>query len=456
MTPATPPRKARTIDELRKYCKPTPLKEEGLKAFYIETDDARDPHQDTIERLAKSLELETEPSRILFYGHPGCGKSTELNKFLEEYKETWFPVKFSVLDEMTPSNALAEDLILIITSKIVEEANKAGIKEKKELLDAVYKYFATVTQEKITGRDAEISATAGVDTSSTSWGKLIGLFAGFKGEIKMNSHSEETAVYTLRKRASDLTTQANRVIEAISGELKTRNKRLLVVVEDIDKLDLKQAQEMFVNRTSLLTGLSTNIIYTIPIYLFHSPDLSAFKPYFDDVIGLPMIKIAEPQKGKPPKPHPQGRKVIEAIIKARVEEGLIRKNAMDLLIDKTGGVLRHVFEALNTVSTMAKIKEPVSKDAIRYGLDQLRKTCWQQIALPVDNTAGINSVDELYDRLLEYAEQQRQGEKPIPKSDPINQLLLKCCALIEYNGEGWFGVHPLIIENLEKLGRLKA
>jgi len=439
--------KARTIDELRKYCKPTPLTGDALK-FYIETDEARDPHQDTRNKLAKSLE--EGPSRILFYGHPGSGKSTELNKFLEEQKEKWLPVKFSVLDEMTSSNILAEDLILIITIKIMQAANKVGIQGNQNLLEDVYNYFSKVTKEESKSQKREIGAKAGIDTGASYMGQLIGLMTGVAAEIKMNSHSTETVVHTLRKRRADLPMQANRVIEAIQQELQDKGKRLLVVVEDIDKLDLKQSHEMFVRNTNLLTGLTTDIIYTIPIYLFHSPDLTAFKHHFDYVIGLPMIKISNPIKA-----HTPGRKVIEAIIKARVEDNLIRKDALKLLIEKTGGVLRHVFEVLNTVSTMADISAPISKEAIQYGLDQLRKTCWQQIALPVDNIAGISSVNELYDRLAEYAKQQYEGKKTVPQSDPINQLLLKCCALIEYNGEGWFGVHPLIIENLDKLGRLK-
>jgi hypothetical protein len=48
------------------------------------------------------------------------------------------------------------------------------------------------------------------------------------------------------------------------------------------------------------------------------------------------------------------------------------------------------------------------------------------------------------------------GEKQQPTSDAINQILLKTCALVEYNGEGWFGVHPLVIEGLQRLGRLPA
>ena len=182
----------------------------------------------------------------------------------------------------------------------MQTVNKAGIRGDQRLLEEVYKYFDTVTREKMTETDMKLSVAAGVDTSASILGKLIGLMSRVTGEIKLDSHSSETIVHTLRKRPADLLAQANRVIEAIQQELKAQGKRLLVVVEDIDKLDLKQAREMFVNNTTLLTGLATDIIYTIPIYLFHSPDLTVFKPRFDHAIGLPMIKVADPETGARP------------------------------------------------------------------------------------------------------------------------------------------------------------
>ena len=45
----------------------------------------------------------------------------------------------------------------------------------------------------------------------------------------------------------------------------------------------------------------------------------------------------------------------------------------------------------------------------------------------------------------------------VPASDPVTgepvvQVLLQSCALVEYNGKRWLGVHPLVIEFLKDLG----
>lgn len=448
MTPSSGIAKATTIEELRKVCKPTPLEGEALARFFVETNAARDPHQEPRKRLRMGLDA-ANPARLLFYGHRGCGKSTELNKFLEENKNDFLPVKFSVFDTMTPNNVLAEDLMLVIAEQVLKTAQENRIQLDDASLGPVYRYFDEEMEKQAESHGAETKAAAGADSGASFLGKLLGVFVRISGEIQMNSYSEHTVVHALRKRPADLLRQVNAIIHAVRSKLS--GKQLLIIVEDIDKLDLKQAREMYVNNVNLLTGLAAHVIYTIPIFLIHSPDLGAFKPRFDASIALPMIKVSEPGKAKPS----SGHAIIKRIIEERVAKELFGKDALNLLIEKTGGVLRHAFEVLQIVATMTKTGPKITKANVRYGLNQLRKECLQQISLPTEPIPeGPKSVNELFDRLTEYAQKQLQGEKQEPVSDSVNQILLKTCALVEYNGEGWFGVHPLVMESLESLGRI--
>lgn len=446
MSVTSPTQKANTIEMLRKVCKPLPLKGKELDAFFIETCDGRDPNRDARQNLWVSLE--NNPVRLLFYGHMGCGKSTELNKFLDEHKDDLFPVKFSVLDTMTPSNVRTDDLILVITEQVLKAATEAKLNVDETSLKNVERYFdEQILTDKQT-RDYILDGEAGLSNKTSLLAKIVGIYAKFSAEVKLNSSHEAAVIHKLRQRPGDLIAQANMVLLSVQNCLK--NKKLLVVVEDIDKLDLKLAREMYVENVNLLTSLTTNIIYTIPIWLFHSPDAGVFTPRFDNVIGLPMIKVFDPKTGQA-----LGHTIMRQIVLQRVEENMFADGVLDRLIEKTGGVPRHVFEVLNTIATMRNSTIPIGNEQLDYGLAQLRKVCLQQIALPYDPMrGGPESVEDLYYRLEEYARQQRKGEKPQPKSDPINQILLKTCALVEYNGEGWFGVHPLIIEALEQMGRL--
>ncbi len=449
------PRKATTIDDLRKVCRPEPLTGKALEAFFVETDMARDPHRATRKNI--EMALEDESASVLFYGHRGCGKSTELNKFLADRPGMFLPVQFSVLDEMTPTNAQAEDLVLVIIERLLKTAEQENIPLEDERLDKVYQWFAETTEESRKGHGTSMEMGAGVDTSSAPMGKLLGLFARFKGEVKFNSYSEETSIFHLRKRPSDLIARANEILRPMQSAMEKQGdaRRLVVVVEDMDKLDLKQAHEIYVNNANLLTGLDVRIIYTIPIYLFHSPDADAFKNRFTGLVPLRMIKVSEPKPGGTTE-RTTGFDTVKHILLERIGEDLIEDTALDQLVERTGGVLRHVFEVLQIVSIMADIQKPVRQEHVEYGLAQLRKELWQMIALPLESFHGApKDLKELYTRLCDYDKKQRAGEKPPCDSDAINQILLKSCALVEYNGEGWFGVHPLVAENLVKLGRFE-
>ena len=449
MSASETPEKASTLEAIRRLCKPQPLEGESLR-YFVETDSARDPHQKTRQRISDALHL-SEDVRILFYGHRGCGKSTELNKLLEENREDFLPVKFDVRKEMPPVSVRAEDLILVILERVFSTLNEhEDIQLDEDILEKVYDYFAETTESKSEEREATVKAGAGVDTSSTL-GKLVGLFATFRGDIKAGSRSECTSVRKLRQRPGALLIQANNILESARAGLSEKNLRLVVVVEGLDKIGVAQARELFVDNVNLLAGLHTNIIYTIPIWLFHSPDKGAFSPQFDEKVAQPMLKVSE-ANGK----RAEGFEVVKKIVHARVEESAIRDDALDLLVEKTAGVLRHAFQVLHTAATMTDAEIPLTKDHIEYGLVKLRNEMARQVTLPRDGKdwgQGLE-VENLFARLVDYAGKQKQGKQIPLKSDPINQILFQSCALVEYNGDEWLGVHPLIVEHLRKMGRL--
>lgn len=444
-----PIHKARTLADIRRVCRPTPLSgPEELDSFFVETDPARDRHQKTRRRLSNALDVEG-PVRLLFYGHRGCGKSTELNKFLAEQGGRFLPVTFSVHQEMSPIAVRAEDLVLIIADRVLNAAKNEGLEVSEEILKPVLDFFVQVTRTEKESRDGNFEAGAGISSEDSVLGKLLGLFGKIRADIKLNVHGEETKVAVLRKRPADLLAQANAVIQAVEERLEG-GRELLIVVEDLDKLDIQQARRIYIEQVSILTGIESKVIYTIPIFLFFSPDVNAFRHNFDDVVSLPMIKVVNPGGERT-----AGFETVKDVVCRRIDEGIIEPPALDLLVAKTGGVLRHVFQVLQSTAMMVDTDPPLSTDQIEYGLRQLQKEFWQQITLPYEPLpGGPESADELYERLSEYGREQEKGNRNPPRSDAINQILLKSCALVEYNGEGWFGIHPLVVENLKALGRL--
>ena len=147
--------------------------------------------------------------------------------------------------------------------------------------------------------------------------------------------------------------------------------------------------------------------------------------------------------------------MITEILDQRVDLAqCIDTDALELAIAKTGGVLRHLFTVLQQATTAASQSavqsERIAKAHVRYGLNRLKGDLLRRIGvmgLPED-FEGITTA-QLYERLDELT-----GQPQRVTSDRINLLLLQAHALIEYNGDQWHRVHPLVAEHVEATRRI--
>lgn len=438
--------KANTLRDLRRVCGLGPLNTPEELRFWVDTDAARADQFSLRTRIRQTLEDETD-TRILVYGHGGSGKSTELSKLVETLGDAYFTVRFSIRNEMNLAAVQAEDILLVLTERLLQQAQEADLSVSDSAIQPVHDYFATVTRETRQSSDSTLKVAAEAKAGTGFLMPLVKLLASIKSEIKLNAHSNETVVARLRKRPADLLQQINLVLNAVRHAIPA-GRRLLLIVEDLDKLDIASARRVFIENTNLLTGIVADIIYTIPIFTFHSPDAGVLRTNFR-AFGLPMIKTTE-WNGKPA----PGFAAVRAIVHSRIEPSAIASDALDLLIEKTGGVLQHTFEVLRDAASLNSSAIPLTRREITAALEHKRSEFWSDITLPTTPVAGVACVDQLYERLAEYANRQVKGLKNPPKVDAINQILLRSCALVEYNGKRWYGVHPLVIDNLRELGRV--
>lgn len=208
-------------------------------------------------------------------------------------------------------------------------------------------------------------------------------------------------------------------------------------------------ENFFVEQPAVLANLQTSLIATIPIFMLHSPDRGAFGAHFETV-ELPMIKVVEFDGTK----CKDGVLVIANIIEKRVQNALIKEDALPRLIDKTGGLLRDVFEVLVVAAGVAQSQSErkkqaavITKDNVRYALNRLRREYAQSLSsinLPEEWQQAVK-VDDLYKRIGELKGKSHKNVR----SEPVTMVLLQARALMEYNGEGWYSIHPLVRELVE-------
>jgi len=435
------------LREIRKSCDLGPLKTaEALDRYWVDTDNARDVLYSVRESLRDLLE-DREDVKILFCGHGGTGKSTELNKLVQELDGAYLVVGFSILHEMNPVDVNGEDLILVLMERLVAAAQAKNLPVDSVALQKVHDYFANYTETRNDTDARAGSLSAGVKASTPSLlSGLLSLFVDFKAEVRYEASNETNRVSKIRKRPGDLIANANILVNAVRQSLPL-GQRLLFIVEDLDKLDIAIAREVFIEKPTILTSLVVSIIYTIPIFTFHSPDASLLQRQFHHAFTLPMIKTIAPDGEKA-----EGFDVVRDILTRRLGDDALTADALELLIKKTGGVLQHAFEVIVTATLFRNATVPLEREQIQYSLQRKKAEMRNEITLPYDPVPGLERPEQLYDRLKQCLEQQQKGKPCQPSGLVIDQVLLKSCALVEYNGARWLGVHPLVQEILIETG----
>ncbi|MEY2880658.1 MAG: hypothetical protein RLZZ15_3038 [Verrucomicrobiota bacterium] len=440
---------ATTLDAARINCSPKPLSGQDLADFWVETDHARDAFTDFRSNL-KSILAEDSSQKVLVHGHRGCGKSTELNKFITELGPEWLVVALNAGDFLPTSGNEAADVLLAACTRIIEVAKEKELPVNEKALAPVAAYFAETTRTDTESRESKLETEAGADVSDGILGKLIGLKAKLVAALKFGSRTEQSTVHHVRRRKGELCAAVNALGIAVetAWQEKTgdRGARLLLVIEELDKLGLTDARQIFVHDGRILSEVGFRAVYTIPVFTFHSADAGAIRSYFEHDLALPMIKVFDATG----KPCVEGRAVLTKIVRERVAASVLPDDALGRLIERTGGVLRDIFDAIQTAAQFNTVRKSgrIDPAAIGQALDRMVTNIGLQIAYPPDEKKEPKPLQE---KLAAIAKAQAQGRTNRAQPDPDIQLLLMSGALLEYNGTGWLGVHPLARDYLKSL-----
>lgn len=449
--------RATDLAKIQIACDPRPLTPEELPEFFVETAPARDPRSNRRFELAADLSDETEHTKVLLAGHGGSGKSTELNKFCQDHRERFFAVPFSMSREATLASITIEDLLVLVVERVLAAVNDAGLGSglSDTTLGNVYAWFSEAFEQRETTRDSTLEAGAKAGAEESLLAKLLGLTAWIKADIRAGARVLRQTITKENRRLGELSHRCAEVLKEVTLALASGRPRrqLLIIVEDLDKASIADAERLFFDEPGPLADLPCKAVYTIPIFLTCSPRIQSLDPRFR-VHTLPMIKVA----GRDGAPDERGLATMREMLGRRVDLALIEADALDEAILKTGGVPRDLFAVMTSAASVAqqarergeRQEERILKEDVRYGLNRRKSYLLRGISvagLPKDY--GQITVDQLYERLGQF------GDQPIlnAKSDPVNLALMQAHALLEYNGERWYRVHPLVIEHIGTLGQ---
>lgn len=298
-------------------------------------------------------------------------------------------------------------------------------------LDKMYDYW---NQRRITElvhlEESGTSVEAGAKLSI-----LRAISASCKGILKAGDESKITIRKEIEPRLSILIGMMNDMVSDVNKQLRQSfNKELLVIIEDMDKLDLEEARHLFVLHRRPLISLKMKMIISFPIHMVYTADFRLLQDDFDKCVLYSMIKVNNSDYTR----YEPGIAVMKQIVERRMNLDLIEADALDYFVIKSGGAIRDLFYMLSE----AALDE--------LGLDDRQPKITYELAknvvvrLKSEYERNITS-EEQYKKLIEIYK-----EPHLTNTDAELSKLLQTLSVIEYNGERWCGVHPVLVDFLKE------
>lgn len=422
--------RANDLRGVLRVTKLTPLKGDDYNKFFVETDAARGLNS----ALALSeffLARIDEPQKVLFMGHRGSGKSTELHRFSKYIEDEYKVINFSIKEETDIRDLDYADLIFVILNILYREALKDNIPVNTHILDNLDHYW---NDDKLIEK-LKIEK-ANIETA----GKIKGGFWDYisfyvSGVLHTGTETKTVVRDHIKPRLSQLITGANDFIRDITTQYQKIGKTPILIIEDLDKLDLAIAETLFLKRTNVLTGFHLHTVFTFPIFLHYSSKFNEIESAFDHYEMLSMMKVNH-QDGVTP--CVEGRTIIQEIIHKRADLALFHQEALEFIIVKSGGCLRHLFEMIQNAVLDTRIR---NRNADKIDLTGAQNA-YQKLRNYFERTISADDLDALTQVF------NSRDKKPM-QNDKLKDML-NCMAVIEYNGVRWCNLHPAVEDMLRE------
>ena len=426
--------RASTLKAAYRICNVEPLSGDDLERYYVDLSAVR--KTEAIEGVNTLLDFQEpgEFTTILFTGHRGCGKSTELKRIQKKWETDYRVVYLEVNEETDINDAIYVDLYLIVIKQIEFELRKMGLQLDPQLLKSFEDWFKEVTREDERSVESSVSLTgeASLGADAPFIAKLlVKLLAQIKGSDKQKT----TIRQTLQKDISRLKADINLLLADAYKKIKRQyEKGFLIIFDNLDRVPPSVGDHLFFDYCTQLQELNTTIIYTVPISVLCSPKNLTHN--FENPHLMPMINIYKFERDRPNllDYNQAGLDAVASIIERRVNVEAIFESPQQLLelTKASGGHVRQLMQtmriACQTASTRKHAK--IQADDIDYSLKQ-EQFSFERI-IP----------EEHYPILVDV-----YRSKDVDKNE-VGQLMLFNTSVLEYNGDHrWNYPNPMVINS---------
>lgn len=422
--------RAKTLKEAFRLCDVNPLSGEGLARYYVDLTPAR--KTEAIEGVNTVLDFQDpgQFSTILFTGHRGCGKSTELRRIYDKWKKDYCVIYLESNEETDINDAEYTDLYLIVIKQVEFTLRSMGLNFDARLLKSFEDWFKEVTKEneKSVESSVSIEGEASLGGNAPFIAKLlVKLLAQIKGADKQKTVIRQT----LQRDISRLKADINLLLMDAGKKIKhIYPKGFLVIFDNLDRVPPNVGNHLFFDYAAQLQELNCTMIYTVPISVLCSPKniVNSFgEPHIVSMVGTYELDRNECELDY----NLEGVKTLAQIIAKRIDVEQIFQSKTEVidLAKASGGHVRQLMQMVRSAAQTASTRkhDKIMADDVVYAVNQQQFNFERFI--PEDHYPILAKVCL---------------SKNISK-DEIGQLMMFNTSVLEYNGiDRWNYPNPAV------------
>ena len=427
-------KKAENLEDFYSVFMPNPLSTDEMDLFYCgDTIKYRtgDESVSPIDDIRQIMTTKAAGNAGLLLGHRGCGKSTELVKLRTNLQSEGYKVEsINCKLEMDLVNIDYWDLFTVMAEKLIGIAKDLNCEINKEIIEKALSYWDDKTTTETTDKETE----AGLESEVSAGAGILGFFNAFirvRSEIKNRSTKRTEIITKFEPKMSEWIAILELITKSIQS--KSDGKMPILILEELDKITSpEKALEIFYNNADAMSKLPFKAIYTFPINLYYSEKFATIKNFFHHEI-FPMIKVHNKDMSE----NTDGINIIKEIVYKRADEHFFDDEVLEYMIIKTGGALRDLFEVIRNAGNRAN-KRKAGKIYMEDAVSALNR-------LKSDLTRVIEV--KYYDFLKDVYIKKEQIE-----DSAVLLKFMEALVVLEYNGNRWHDLHPLIYDFFDEQG----
>jgi energy-coupling factor transporter ATP-binding protein EcfA2 len=378
-------------------------------------------HLDPQGRLRPGTRAKTAEA-VLFGGHVGCGKSTELRDYAVLFKQAYTVHHLELTKRLDINNLRFSDLLIALAQALVQtfEDENLSLRPDAVFVKPVVDWFETriVRQDRFKDIEGEIKAEVRAQGGIPF---LASLFATMTAKVRGGASYREELRKEVRDGFLQLLQHFNALIAHANSLLGHQGcGPLLVIIDGTDKLCKDDADTFFHADVNQLGQIETNLVVCAPISVLLEAGTTAQR--FTRV-QLPMVKIFDETEASRPDDEDA---LIELVLKRMPLACFDDRETVRYLVRCSGGHVRDLLRLVKAAFpriTANQITRAVAEQAARDVASEyqrlVRQSDWPELAR-IDLSRGEEK-DRSDDRLR----------------------LLHDLVLLEYNNY-WWRSHPLV------------